>query len=131
MKKDISYRTFNSVKNAFTDDQTITFEEVLGAFNRHPSISKDEVLRLFRREAVVGPEATIEGQQINYLHLIFLVEALEDWTGKTMSSGHNPWGPLDYLDDYSISIGDIADFFSTDGGKIAHIKKNLQATAED
>lgn len=122
--KKVSYKHFCAVKNAFITDQTITYGQILEAFKKHPSISNTEVLRFFKREALVGPEALIEGQAIFRTHLITLIEALEDWTGRKMTDDNNPWGPLEYLDGYTISIENIAEFFATGEGKIAHILRN-------
>ena len=120
----VPYKCFNAVKNAFITDKTITYGQVLEAFKKHPDISKTAVLRLFKREALVGPEALIEGQAIFRTHLISIIEALEEWTSRQMTDENDPYGPLAYLEDYTISIDNIADFFATGEGKIAHIIRN-------
>ena len=130
--KNIAYKSFNVIKAAFTTDRYITYGQLLEAAKKHPKISKSEVLRLFHREALVGPEATIDSQAIFRTHLISLIDGLENWTGRIMTDATNPMGPLEYLEGYTISINDIADFFSLEEGqgKIAHILKN-KANAED
>ena len=128
--KNVSYKDLNAIKNAFVTDKTITYEQVLEALKKHPCISKDEVLRFFYKEALVGPKTTIDGQQIFRTHLISLIESLENWTGRTMTDETNPLGLLEYLDSYTISIDDIAKYFSSGEGKIAHILNN-RAKAED
>jgi hypothetical protein len=128
--KKVSYKDFNAIKNAFITDKNLTYGQVLEAFKKHPNISRNEVLRLFHREALVDPKVTIDGQAIFRTHLISLIESLESWTGRIMTDATNPMGPLEYLDGYTISIDDIAKYFSSGEGKIAHILKN-KANAED
>ena len=130
--KNIAYKSFNAVKSAFTTDRCITYGQILEAAKKHPKISKSEVIRLFHRETLVDPKVTIDGQAIFRTHLISLIESLESWTGRIMTDATHPMGPLEYLEGYTISINDIADFFSSEEGqgKIAHILKN-KANAED
>ena len=119
----VPYKKFVNIKNAFMTDKVITYGQVLEAFKKHPALSKNEVLRLFKKEALVGPETSIDGQQIFRTHLTTLVEALEDWTGKEMCNYNNHQGPLADYDGKGVTIEDIAIFFATGEGKIAEIKE--------
>lgn len=90
----------------------ITLGELEETVKNYPSLTKVQILRFFRKEAMADEKVRIDSAYITRPALITLVERLEEYTGLRMTDDTD--APLAYLDrqDPTLTIGDIADFFS-------------------
>ena len=90
----------------------ITLGELEETVKNYPSLTKVQILRFFRKEAMADENVRMDSSYITRPALITFVERLEDYTGLRMTDDTD--APLAYLDrqDPTLTIGDIADFFS-------------------
>lgn len=90
----------------------------------HNPLNQELVLRFFQAKSGCHAGVNISGQFITRPYLISLVEQLERCTGRQLTDHTD--APLAYIEEACepgehVTIADIAEFFTQDGGKIREI----------